>query len=181
MSTKLKATLTITWIMLTRSYDAYSTYQLTPDLSKEANPLVSVVGVDSWSLLLIILGCITVYTLYAYITRIQHPMNLAPEEKNLSFSQFVAYIYLGRKDHWSAIFYKFPHQLKRLNQYMGEFMTKALVYAGFVSTLMWVLIHNSESYRSIHSPSLIYTVLIGGTLAIGYYWNAKMYKAYVRS
>ena len=32
------------WILLTRWFDAYSTYQYTPDLGKESNPLVSIFG-----------------------------------------------------------------------------------------------------------------------------------------
>lgn len=65
MTKKVKFTITTAWILLSRSYDAYCTNMLTPDLSKEANPLVTVFGVSSWTTLLIILGVLTIYVIYA--------------------------------------------------------------------------------------------------------------------
>ena len=64
MSKTVKFTLVSLFILLTRSYDAYATYQFTPDLSKEANPLSSVLGLD-WLPLLLIIGSLTIYCLYA--------------------------------------------------------------------------------------------------------------------
>ncbi len=47
----LKFLVILLWILLSKSYDAYCTYLHTPDLSKEANPLVSVLGLNwFWSL-----------------------------------------------------------------------------------------------------------------------------------
>ena len=61
MNKNLKFTAITTWILFSRSYDAYCTYQLTPDLSKEANPLVTVVGISSWTTLLLVLSVLTIY------------------------------------------------------------------------------------------------------------------------
>ena len=44
MNRKLKFIIMTVWILLTRGYDTYATYQHTPDLDKKANPLVSVFG-----------------------------------------------------------------------------------------------------------------------------------------
>jgi hypothetical protein len=66
MNKTLKFFLTTAWILFSRAYDAYSTAQLTPDLSKEANPLVTVVGISTWTTLIIVLGALTLYTLYVY-------------------------------------------------------------------------------------------------------------------
>lgn len=49
---KVKFTLIIFWMLFSKSYDAYCTFLHTPDLSKEANPLVTLFGFD-WFLLLI--------------------------------------------------------------------------------------------------------------------------------
>jgi hypothetical protein len=167
-----------TWILFSRSYDAYCTHTLTPDLSKEANPLVTVAGVSSWSVLLIILGCLTAYALFAFYIRTYKPTSLLPEEKGFSFNHFVAFLFLGYKDQWFATLYKLPSSLKRFNNYMGEVLTKCLAFAGLVSTLMWILIHNSEYYRSIHSAPIIYTILIVGCFAIIYRWNKSEYQRY---
>ena len=66
MNKKIKFTLITVWVVFSRSYDAYCTNIYTPDLSKEANPLVSILGVSSWTTLLIILCILTIYVIYSY-------------------------------------------------------------------------------------------------------------------
>jgi len=168
------------WILFSRSYDAYCTHTLTPDLSKEANPLITVAGVSSWSVLLIILSCLTAYVLLAFYIRTYKPTSLLPVEKGYSFNHFVGFLLLGKKEHWTSTLYKLPSDINRLNNYMGVILTRCLVFAGIVSTLMWILIHNSEYYRSIHSAPLIYTILIGGCFGIIYQWNKLEYNSYLR-
>ena len=67
MTKRSKFIITTAWILFSRSYDAYCTNQLTPDLSKESNPLVSVLGM-TWTPLLITIGLLTIYLIYAYLT-----------------------------------------------------------------------------------------------------------------
>jgi Kef-type K+ transport system membrane component KefB len=179
MTKKLKFTITVTWILLSRSYDAYCTNMLTPDLTKEANPLVTVVGVSSWTTLLIILGVLTIYVIYAYFISVFKPMNLLPNDRGYSFGNFVAYVYLGFKDSWTAILYKLPKDTKRLNNYMGHLLTRCLVYAGIVSTIMWLLINNSDFYKTNHSATFIYFILILGCVIITYSWNKNLYRQYL--
>lgn len=179
MSKKLKFTLTIIWILFSRSYDAYCTNLLTPDLNKEANPLVTVVGISSWTTLLIILSVLTIYVIYAYYISVFRPMNLMPKEKGYTFSNFVAYVYLGYKDSWIATLYKFPKDLKRANNYFGHVLTKGLVYAGVVSTTMWLLINYNNYYKTIHSATLIYSLLIVGCFILVYRWNKSLYRQYL--
>jgi hypothetical protein len=178
MKKKLKFSVVATWILLTRSYDAYCTHSLTPDLRNEANPLVSIGGITSWTALLVILGALTAYSLYAYSISTFKPTELLPERQGMSFRNFVGYLYLGQEASWMVTLYKLPKDLVRFNNYMGQVLTRSLVFAGVVSTIMWVLINNSELYRSIHSPALIYTILIVGSIAIIYSWNRSMYVRY---
>lgn len=179
MTKKTKFIITTAWILFSRSYDAYCTNLLTPDLSKEANPLVSVVGISSWTPLLIILSVLTIYVIYSYYISLFKPMNLLPKEKGYTFSNVVAYTYLGYKDSWTAILYKFPKDLKRANNYFGHLLTRGLVYAGVISTTMWLLINYSSYYKTIHSATLIYSILILGCVVIGYLWNMKLYRQYL--
>lgn len=167
-----------TWILLSRSYDAYCTYQLTPDLSHEANPLVSVLGM-SWSPLLITIGLLSIYVIYAYYISVFKPKDFLPKEKGYTFSEFIAFAYLGRKDSWTAIFYKFPKDINRFNHWIGHNMAQGLAFAGLVSTIMWLLINNTEFYKHIHSVLLIYSILIIGCMLIVYNWNKTMYKKYL--
>jgi len=179
MSKKVKFIITTAWILLSRSYDAYCTYLLTPDLSKEANPLVTVVGISSWTVLLFVLSVLTIYVIYSYYLSVFHSINLLPKEKGYSFSNFVAYLYLGVKDHWTATLYKLPKDINRLNNYMGHILTKCLVFAGVVSTIMWVLINNSAYYKTIHNAALVYALLIIGCITIVYVCNKNRYKQYL--
>ena len=178
MNKKIKFIVTTSWILFSRTYDAYCTNLHTPDLSKEANPLVSIAGVSSWTTLLIILSLLTIYAVYAYFISVFKPMNLFPKDKGYSFGNFMAYLYLGNKDNWTATFYKLPKDVKRLNNYMGHVLTKFLVYAGFVSTLMWLLINYSNYYKSIHSATMIYSILFVGCAIISYKWNKSHYRKY---
>ncbi|MFM8490461.1 MAG: hypothetical protein ACKN9X_00775 [Candidatus Methylopumilus sp.] len=179
MNKKLKFALTTIWILFSRSYDAYCTNLLTPDLSKEANPLVTVVGISSWTILLIILGLLTIYVIYAYYISVFRPMNLLPTEKGYTFSNFVAYVYLGYKDNWASTLYKFPKDLKRANNYFGHLLSKGLVYAGVITTIMWLLINNSVYYKTIHNAPFIYSILIFGCIVIAYIWNKSLYRQYL--
>ena len=178
MSKKTKFAITTAWVLLTRSYDAYSTNQLTPDLSKESNPLVSVFGM-TWTPLLITLSVLTVYVIYAYYISVFKPKDLLPKEKGYTLSNIVAYTYLGRKDNWAAIFYKFPKDISRFNQFMGHTFTKCLVFVGWVTTIMWLLINYTDFYKNFHSPAFIYSFIIFGCAWIIYKWNKDMYKQYL--
>jgi len=167
-----------TWILFTRVYDTYATYQHTPDLIKEANPLVSIFGFNWLSLLITLIFC-TMYVIYAYYIAIFEEYNLLPEEKGYTFSHFIGYIYTGKKQHWLSLFYKIPKDLKRFNHFMGIIFTKCLVFAGVVSTMMWLLINNTEFYKNIHSAPLIYLILITGCFYIYYRWYTKLYSKYI--
>jgi hypothetical protein len=132
-----------------------------------------------WTTLLVILSLLTIYSLYAYYISLYRPMNLTPKEEGYSFGDFVAFVYLGHKDSWTSVLYKFPRSFKRATHYLGHVLSKGLVFAGAVSTIMWLLINNTEFYKSIHSAAMIYVILIVGTLMIAYDWNRKLYKQYL--
>ena len=178
MTKKEKFTITTFWILFSRSYDAYCTFQLTPDLSKESNPLVTVLGM-TWTPLLLTVSILTIYALYAYYLATFKPKDLLPKEKGFTFSNIIAYTYLGQKGEWTSVFYKVQTELSRFNQYMGQNLTKYLVFAGFVSTTMWLLINNTDFYTNIHSVTLIYSILIIGCGIITYKWNKQQYKLYL--
>lgn len=180
MSKNVKYTLTTLFIVLTRSFDAYCTNQLTPDLSKEANPLVSVLGFG-WTPLLLVISALTAYVIYCYYIATFKPMNLLPTEKGFSFSNTIAYSFLGKKEQWFAIFYKLPKDIKRFNNYIGHTMPACLVFAGIVSTLMWLLIKYTAFYAPYHSAPVIYAILVAGCSLIVYRFHAALYRQYLQN
>lgn len=166
------------WIILTRIYDAYSTYQLTPDLSKEANPLSSLLWMN-WTLLLVTIWLLMIYVLYAYYLVLFKPKSLLPAEQWYSFSNIVAYTYFGKKDYWFAMLYKLPRDINRLTYYVGNILIKGLVFVGFLSTIMRLLIHYTDFYKKIHSATIVYTIMMIGMIIIIYMRNKNQYKIYL--
>jgi hypothetical protein len=180
MNKKLKFTITTIWILLTRWFDAFSTYRHTPDLGKEANPLVSIFGFG-WTPLLVVIVALSIYVIYAYYLATFQTFNLVPSEKGYSFSHFIGYVYIGKKQSWISLFYKFPKDLNRLNHFVGQLLSRCLVFAGFLSTAMWLLINNTEFYKGIHSAPMIYLILIIGSVYISYRWFKNIYNEYLTS
>ena len=77
------------------------------------------------------------------------------------------------------MFYRFPKSMRRFNQYMGEYMMPCLVFAGVVSTVMWLLINHTTWYMpEYHSVELIYAVLVGGCSMIIYLIARRTYRRY---
>ena len=166
------------WIIFSRSYDAYCTYLLTPDLSKEANPLVSVLGL-TWTPLLIVIGSLCLYVIYAYYISVFKPINLLPSQKGMNFREVSTYVYLGKVDSWLSMFYKYPKKLSRLNHVIGHALTICLVYLGVVSTIMWLLINHTKYYQNFHSVKLIYTIIVVGCFGLIFGWFKVMYRKYL--
>lgn len=165
-------------LISTRAYDAYSTYLYTPDLSQEVNPLVSILGL-TWMPLLIILSLLMLYCLYAFYVSTFEEFDFAPAEKGYSFTEFTTYAYLGHKTHWTAMLIQLPKEFKRFHHYMGQLLTQCLLFAGFVSTLMWIMIQYVPGYlETYHSAQMIYLILGVGSVFLIWNWSRKQYKWY---
>ncbi len=178
LSKTSKFILVTLWIILSRSYDAYCTYQLTPDLSKEANPLVSLFNFN-WTSLLVVIGLLLLYTIYAFYSSVFKGSEFLPAEKGLSFKEFGLFLYFGRKAKWSDLIYTLPKSFKRFNYYMGTFFTPVISFAGIVSTIMWLLINYTETYYgNYHSAAVIYTILIAGAIVIMIAKSKRLYEVY---
>ncbi len=167
------------WILVSRAADAACTLRHTPDLSKEANPLSSVLGLG-WTPLLAVVGLLSIYTVWALYRAMFRPMDLLPPEPGYTFSQSFAYTYLGRKAEWYATLYQLPRDLGRFHTYMGHVLSRCVAFAGVVSTVMWALILGSERYRSVHSAPVIYAILVVGSMAIVLWWNQRAYRRYLQ-
>lgn len=179
MDKKIKFSLLAIWVLSSRGYDAYATYQYTPDLSQESNPLVSVLGLD-WLALLTVVGLLSLYAIYTYYKATFQTYNFYPKEKGYSFSHFIGYTYLGRKSGWVSSFFKIPNDFQRFNYFVGHLLTPCLAFAGVVSTIMWILLNNSDLYREIHSAEMIYSIIVLGNIVILYSWLSVNYKKYNR-
>lgn len=178
MKKYIRFTLITVWILLSRFYDVYATYQHTPDLKQEANPLASVLHLG-WAPIIAIVALLTGYIIYAFYVSTFKKYDLAPKEKGYSFIPFAIYLYLGKKQHWTAMFYKLPKDVKRFNHFMGYMLAAGMSFAGVVSTAMWLLINYTDTYYyKYHNPVIVYSVILVGVVAIALQWHIKMYKQY---
>jgi hypothetical protein len=134
----------------------------------------------SWMPLLLVVFSLTLYGIWCLYQSIFEPINLLPAESGYSLSEVSGYIYLGKRAPWYAAFYAFPKSLRRFNQYLGHTLSRCLVYAGFLSTVMWLLINHTQWYKTIHSAALIYGLLILGCGLILYQWYAQQYHQYLK-
>ncbi len=126
-----------------------------------------------------VIGLLTIYTCYTLYLISFKPIKLYPLEKGYSFSNFIAYMYFGKKSSWLSIIYKVtPIRNKRFHYTFGNIFVRYLVFAGIVSTVMWLLINNSEAYRVIHNHLVIYGILISGTFIILYNYYKTNYNKY---
>ena len=57
-------------------------------------------------------------------------------------------------------------------------MSRCLVFVGVVTTFMWLLINYVPYYKNIHSATIIYVIVIIGSVFICYNWFLKLYKDY---
>lgn len=162
-------------------YDYVSTKNFTPDLSKETNPLVYIGGLK-WNALTIILVILTMYVIYALYISIYKNHKLLPNRTGLSFKEFVPYYYFGNEERLSSLFWKFPKSFMRFNAIMGAILAGALVFAGIISTTMWILInYTTWYYPGLHFPPLLYGLILIGAVAAGYLHFRNSYAKYQSS
>lgn len=166
------------FILATRAYDYYATYQFTPDLSKEGNPLVLITG-SNWYFLTAILSVLILYVLYTLYVSIYQPINVISMEKGLSFGSFIAHAYFGKPEKFQSVLYKTPGDFKRVNYIMGELLPLSFLWTGIVTTIMWLLINYTDNYyTNYHSYKLTILVIILGFVPISYNYFRRLYKVY---
>lgn len=127
-------------LLLLRITDLYITYQITPDLSEEWNPLVSKLGLG-WSGLMVTQIILVLVALIAYqrfANRIQCPV----DKPGLNIAQFVFYYFNGRDldtRSWFKCFFKLPskYYLKVNGAFIGF-----VVVASFISSSVFAILHN---------------------------------------
>ncbi|HKK88251.1 MAG TPA: hypothetical protein VJ917_05335 [Saprospiraceae bacterium] len=167
------------WIGLTRAYDIYCTYEFTPDLDREANPLVTILGIKDWSILLAIIVPLILYSMYCWYDQL-YRFQWQISDQVASFEDFFTLNYFGERTRWFKVLYSFPLSLRQNHRLATIFLPPALMLAGVMSTLMWMGIRSPwDWYASIHSPWLIWTMLTVGTFIIFYIRMKMAYRQFL--
>jgi len=180
MTKKVRFYLVASFIVTTRYFDWHCTRQFTPDLSNEANPLVSMVGME-WSGLTGVLVLLTAYCIFALWRATFDEISLWPEEKSLTFIQFSKFLMSGRKARRNKMFQTSRGEMRHFHAYNGHVLSIGLVWGGILTTLIWLGINHSEIYSQYHSTPAIYTLVVLGFIGLVCRWHLREYRNYLES
>jgi hypothetical protein len=159
--------------------DAGITLYYTPDLKHEGNPLASVpgLGVNAFfainialSLLIAAVGVFDVWYRPKY-----------PEEKELSFSGFVALYYCGKKTSLWRASWRMPKDLKTFLQLAGYALPRLVILGSFYAAAAWYLTHHHGGFRAFHNRMYPYGYLVAVFLLIAllaWYYYRREYRNY---
>lgn len=161
------------WIGLTRAYDIYCTYDFTPDLDREANPLVTVLGIKDWPIFLAIIVPLILYTMYCWYAQL-YRFKWLNSDNVTSFEDFFTLNYFGKKTRWFKLLYSFPLSLRQNHRLATIFLPQSAMLAGVITTIMWLGIRTPwDWYVHIHNPWLLWSILTVGTFII-FFMRMKM-------
>lgn len=154
-------------ILFTRAYDVYSTFQFTPDFSKEANPLSSILGLGGIGVTIVV-SIIMLYTIFALYKYQKYKNDLLPKEEKLTYKEFNKY------------YNNFGKQGVRM-LVDGYVFSRTFAVVGIITTIMWALInHTTWYYNNYHNPKLIYLMLIVVTIFFNFFFIKSKFKEYQR-
>ena len=137
-------------LILTRFADAQTTYLYTSNLTKEANPLVSIFGLH-WTGLLFaeIIGLmILIYALWVYCFKTVQVPKL---DKKISLKKFVSLFYFGDTNSFYKLFYKLPTNRNSLLYSIGYILTYSLIAVSVVITYSTTLLLTNKKYQDFYS------------------------------
>lgn len=174
----IKFILIVGFILITRLFDYTSTYIFTHDLAKETNFLVTIANFE-WSGMIFVLMLIIGVSIYGLAISTFSSYSIYPKVPNLHYKEFVTYIYLGYQGKWTELFYKAPDSFTRFIIIFGPIPAYSLVWAGSITTTMWILINQTDWYlANHHNPMIIYLFIIAGVLLVAQLRLYYLYKIY---
>ena len=150
-------------VIVGRTFDALTTFLYTPDLTNETNILVKFLGANWTSVIIVqvLLTGLTIGLLYFYLLKFSPPM---PTSKNLTFKEYISYLYFGDTTSFNKIFYKIPSNKQVLLASTGYIAAMTLVSVSYIVGTSTTLLLISDNYKLLYSqgiPYLLYTVIVG--------------------
>jgi hypothetical protein len=164
-----------TLLILTRYADAQTTYLYTPDLAKEGNPLVSILGFG-WaaSIIVQLIGLsIAIYSLWVYSFR---AVKTPAISSNIPLTQFISLFHFNNRDSFLKLFYKLPTNKNSLMYSMGYIFTYSLIFFSIIVSISTTLLLVSKDYRNLYSAYRIPVYLYLLVILIIIYFSKRFYK-----
>jgi hypothetical protein len=164
--------------------DLFITYIGTPDLLREANPLVYTFGLG-WNSLIITRAFLVVIMILLYYAFFRFKRVVIQCE---GFKQYVSLLFYNRPDKFIWILYKFPKNKVGWSYYAASFgylLALIIPIGNLFAIILWIGVINDisiiQSYNKfgIMTPIGRSDIIIGGIIILlfmWYYWLSKEYK-----
>ena len=169
-------------LLATRIADMILTYIGTPDLSKEANPLVYVLGFG-WKTLIIVNAIVSILAIilfyYSFVKYKSDTINCN------GFKQYLSMISFNRPDKFIWVFYKSPNNKKyyfSLLACSGYIFALVIPISSTIAIMEWIISSNIKIKFPYHInlknivriDFIIFVTIL--TIIIYFYWYYKEYK-----
>ncbi|MDR1669973.1 MAG: hypothetical protein LBR76_08450 [Oscillospiraceae bacterium] len=129
--------------------DGLLTYLGTPDLTYEANPLVSVFGLG-WGALFTV--NVMVFSLCIVLSYYNYVKYKRPEIPYEGYCEYSSMLFYGRPDRFRWSFYKLPKYWKPVFAASGYALGIALPADRFIIDFQWVLFLTDSPIERIYNP-----------------------------
>lgn len=180
VSTQFRFALVVILIFALRITDLLITYEYTPDLAHELNPVVSIFGAD-WSVFLIVQASLFLFIVgLTYFYFFHEPVKV--EQKGLSFTDFIYSYFHGSLHSSRKRIALFPKNIRRHLVFNGFFfMTLAICESIFAIIHNLLIVNYNYIYIEImtayHKP--IFALLgILFIVSASFYFFAKEFRRY---
>ncbi len=144
-------------LVFVRAIDAFLTYTITPDLTHEGNPLVTLAN-QGWTTLLIVNLLVVSLSILLLHYSIRFPADSYPRESDYSFQEFISYFLYNDKESFHKIYFFVPYNKRAILSFCGFLFPRV-----FISWSLLIIIHNLGMINS--SIYLHYNL----------YWNLWLY------
>ncbi len=158
-----------TLLFATRIGDLVMTYLVTPDLARETNPLVSMLGQGWISLIVLQIILVSAIVLLNYYSLFKLQPTY-PSQSGLSFAEFATRYYLGREQHWMNLLFRFPSRWSVFVKAFGYTLPRALIVIGLLVSMSSATLTISEVYSDFYPPLPVFYLVIV-TIALYFYFR----------
>jgi len=170
-------------VILGRLLDSFTTFIYTRDLKLESNIIVQWFGGKWLTIILIqiILLFFIFLFLYFYYFKLK---DYIPQEKGLSFTQYISFFHFKNKNSFWKIFYTIPNDKIGYFSMLGYVCSFSIIFASYLVGLSTTLLILSEQYRNFyhhHIAIILYFLIILSVCYFTFRFYSIQYRKYLNS
>lgn len=156
-----------------RLFDIITTALFTPNLDREANPIVSLLGAN-WTIIILLqitFCAFIIYGLYLhYKTEIKQPTI-----PNLRFHEYISQLNFNHSNSFHKKFYTIPKNKTFFIVHTGFVLTQTLIISSFLVGLSTSFLLTSTSYRAFYNHGMVYFIY-SGMIGLAIYFSIQFYR-----